>query len=100
VRTTIVTGMMTNTAQGVVETVHALATRSDDAREKFGDVLFYGGIWLCFACGGIAAGVIALGHGTEALLLPLSGLALLIGYDLVAPVTMMPAEQASGEQSG
>lgn len=97
VRTTFVTGMLTNTAQGLVETVQALATRADDAREKFGDFLFYGGIWLCFACGGIVAGIIALGHGTEALLLPLSGLALLIGYDLVAPVTEMPVEQASGE---
>lgn len=97
VRTTFVTGMLTNTAQGLVETVQAIATRSDQAREKFGDFAFYGGIWLCFACGGIVAAVIALHRGTEALLLPLSGLALLIAYDLVAPVTAAPVEQASGE---
>ena len=100
VRTTFVTGMLTNTAQGLVETLQALFRRSDDAREKFSDFTFYGGIWLCFACGGILAALIAIGHGTWALLLPLSGLAVLIAYDLIAPVTKVPIEQASGEISG
>lgn len=101
VRTTFVTGMLTNTAQGLVETATALFSRSGgDAREKFADFTFYGGIWLCFACGGILAALIAIGHGRWALLLPLSGLAVLIAYDLVAPVTKIPIEQASGEISG
>lgn len=100
VRTTFVTGMLTNTAQGLVETVQALFVRSGDAREKFSDFAFYGGIWLCFACGGIFAALIALGYGTWALLLPLSGLGALIAYDLIAPVTKVPIEQASGEISG
>ena len=100
VRTTFVTGMLTNTAQGFVETVQALFRRSGDAREKFSDFTFYGGIWLCFACGGIMAALIAIRHGAWALLLPLSGLAALIAYDLIAPVTKVPIEQASGEISG
>jgi uncharacterized membrane protein YoaK (UPF0700 family) len=95
VRTTFVTGMLTNTAQGFVETIQGLLARSDDAGEKFADFAFYGGIWLCFACGGIIAAFLALRHGTVALLLPLSGLALLILYDLVWPVTAVPVEQAS-----
>jgi uncharacterized membrane protein YoaK (UPF0700 family) len=95
VRTTFITGMLTNTAQGLIETIQALAGRSGRAREKFADFTFYGGIWLCFAGGGILAAFIALRVGTEALVLPLSGLAVLIGYDLVAPVTPVPLEQAS-----
>jgi uncharacterized membrane protein YoaK (UPF0700 family) len=95
VRTTFVTGMLTNTAQGLVEAIQAVATHSGESREKFADFSFYGGIWLCFACGGILAAFIALHYGTEALLLPLSGLAVLIAYDVVAPVTAVPLEQAS-----
>ncbi len=97
VRTTFITGMLTNTAQGLVEGVRALVSRSSEAHAKLADVAFYGGIWLCFACGGILAAFIALAHGSAALLLPLSGLALLIGYDLISPLTKAPVEQASGD---
>jgi uncharacterized membrane protein YoaK (UPF0700 family) len=97
VRTTFVTGMLTNTALGLVETVQALASHTSDAWDKVGDFALYGGIWLCFACGGILAAVIAIRHGTIALLLPLSGLAALIVYDLVSPLTETAREQASGE---
>ncbi len=99
VRTTFVTGMLTNTAQGLVETVQALAARTGEASEKFADFAFYGSIWLCFAVGGILAAFIALGHGRDALLLPLAGLAALIAYDIVSPFTAESAEQASGEAS-
>ncbi len=97
VRTTFITGMLTNTAQGLLETVQALAARSGEFKQKFADFAFYGGIWLCFACGGILAAVIFVRHGALALLLPLSGLAVLIAYDLVSPITTAPAEQASAE---
>lgn len=97
VRTTFVTGMLANTALGLVETVQALTARTNDAREKFADFLLYGGIWLCFACGGIVAAFVALRYGTIALLLPLSGLAALIVYDLISPLTETAREQASGE---
>lgn len=97
VRTTFVTGMLANTALGLVETVQALTARTNDARKKFADFLLYGGIWLCFACGGIVAAFVALRYGTIALLLPLSGLAALIVYDLISPLTETAREQASGE---
>lgn len=97
VRTTFVTGMLVNTALGLVETVQALTARTNDARKKFADFLLYGGIWLWFACGGIVAAFVALRYGTIALLLPLSGLAALIVYDLISPLTETAREQASGE---
>lgn len=97
VRTTFVTGMLTNTAQGLVDGFRALAQRSGEAQQKFADFAFYGGIWLSFACGGILAALIALSHGRTALLLPIGGLAVLIAYDLVNPITITPDEQASGE---
>ncbi|HKU67328.1 MAG TPA: YoaK family protein [Candidatus Baltobacteraceae bacterium] len=95
VRTTFVTGMLTNAAQHLVETLQALATRSGEARKKARDFAFYGGIWVCFAGGGILAAFITIGHGTVALLLPLSGLAALIAYDLFAPLANEPVEEAS-----
>lgn len=84
VRTTFITGMLTNTAQALVE-------------RKFADFAFYGGIWLCFAIGGIVAAFIELRYGTIALLLPLSGLAVLIVHDLFDPVANPCEEQASDE---
>ncbi|HEY9180657.1 MAG TPA: YoaK family protein [Candidatus Baltobacteraceae bacterium] len=97
VRTTFITGMLTNTAQGLVETVRALYRRSDETAQKFSDFAFYGGIWLCFAAGGIFAAFIEMRRGPIALLLPLSGLAVLIVHDLLDPVAKAPPGQASGE---
>ncbi|HET9095867.1 MAG TPA: YoaK family protein [Candidatus Baltobacteraceae bacterium] len=97
VRTTFITGMLTNMAEGLVQTIAELAARSGHAREKFADFAFYGGIWLSFACGGIFAAFLALSHGSAALLLPIAALAILVAYDVVSPVTATPAEQASGD---
>lgn len=99
VRTTFITGMITNAAQGLVEMIQAFVRRSG-AREKLADFAFFGAIWVCFACGGIVAGLLFIGHGRWALLLPLSGLALLIAHDLVRPLANTPLEQASGQRSG
>jgi uncharacterized membrane protein YoaK (UPF0700 family) len=87
VRTTFITGMLTNTAQALVETIRALIARSEAWHEKCADFAFYGGIWLCFACGGIFAALLELHYGTIALLLPICGLAALITYDLASPLT-------------
>lgn len=97
VRTTFVTGMLTNTAQGLVESVQALFARSNEARSKFADFAFYGGVWLCFAAGGISGAFVELAHGPAALLLPISGLAALIARDVLRPLTQANLEQASGE---
>lgn len=97
VRTTFVTGMLTNAAQGLVEAVGARLARRDDAGAKLRDFCFYGGIWLLFALGGIAGALIELHLGPVALWLPVAALLLLIGRDFVAPFTAVPA---SGEQQG
>ena len=95
VRTTFVTGMLTNTAQGLVESVQALYRHSAQVREKAADFVFYGGIWLCFAVGGILAAFAELRYGSVALVLPIVGLAALIARDAVHPLTDL--EQASGD---
>jgi uncharacterized membrane protein YoaK (UPF0700 family) len=97
VRTTFITGMLTNTAQGLVEAIRASAVRSGEAREKFAEFAFYGGIWLSFACGGVLSAFLALQHGAIALVLPICGLAALIVYDVITPTTKSPAQQASGD---
>lgn len=97
VRTTFVTGMLTNAAQGLVEAVGARLTRADDAAIKLRDFYFYGGIWLLFALGGIAGAFIELRFGPEALWLPVAALLLLIGCDLAAPFAAQPA---SDEEQG
>lgn len=97
VRTTFITGMLTNMAQGLVDAGRAWVTRSKDAHEKLADFAFYGSIWLCFACGGIFAAFLALRHGSQALLLPIGALAILVAYDVVNPVTSAPVEQAKAD---
>jgi uncharacterized membrane protein YoaK (UPF0700 family) len=97
VRTTFVTGMLTNAAQGLVEAVGARLTRAEDAREKLSDFYFYGAIWLLFALGGIAGAFIELTFGSSALWLPVAALLVLIGCDLIAPFAAAPA---SNEEQG
>jgi uncharacterized membrane protein YoaK (UPF0700 family) len=97
VRTTFVTGMLTNAAQGLVEAVSARLTRQDDAASKLSDFYFYGGIWLLFALGGIAGAMIELHFGSLALWLPVAALALLIACDAVSPFAATPA---GDEQQG
>lgn len=85
VRTTYITGMITNTAQGLVDAVTSLLSRDGKAREHFGDFAFYGAIWLSFAGGGITGAVLDERFGSVALLLPIGALAALIAYDVVSP---------------
>lgn len=97
VRTTFITGMMTNAAQGLVDAVGARISKAADAGEKLRDFYFYGGIWLLFASGGIAGALIELHFGPAALWLPVATLLLLIGCDLLAPFAAEPADE---EQQG
>lgn len=98
VRTTYMTGMLTNCAQGLVEAVFAKLGKDDDAADKFKDFLLYGGIWLAFAIGGIVGAVLQLQHGSVSLFLPIGGLAGLILYDLFDPVTQ-PAPEKTDDKS-
>ena len=98
VRTTYMTGMLTNCAQGLVEAVAAKLGKREDAREKLKDFFLYGGIWLAFALGGILGAILQLQHGSVALFLPIGGLAALIVYDLFEPLTKKSA--GPGENGG
>ncbi len=91
VRTTFVTGMLTNTAQGLVDAVTALFRR-ENAPGKFHDFWFYGSIWFCFAAGGIVGAFIDLHEGSVALLAPLCALLALIVVDLLEPMTAQPLD--------
>lgn len=85
VRTTFITGMLTNTAQGLVDSVVSVFSRNGKTREHFADFIFYGGIWFCFAGGGIVGAFIDQRYGPVALLLPIAGLGTLIALDMVRP---------------
>lgn len=97
VRTTFVTGMITNTAEGLVNGFQSAVRRDGKAREHFGEFLFYGSIWFCFAIGGISGAFIDLHGGTVALLEPICALALLAVFDLIVPLTKTPKDQADGK---
>lgn len=100
IRTTYMTGMLTNCAQGLVEAVVAKINRDDGASEKFKDFLLYGGIWLAFAGGGIFGALIQLWHGSVSLFLPIGGLAALVLYDVFDPVAKHPSEADRGQGEG
>jgi uncharacterized membrane protein YoaK (UPF0700 family) len=93
VRTTFVTGMLTNAAQGLVDSVRAYAAREKDAREKVQDYIFYSGIWALFAGGGICGAAIELRHGSVALWLPVGLLGILIACDLYRPFAEAPVPE-------
>lgn len=97
VRTTFVTGMITNCAQGLVDSVRSYAVRDGKAGEKLRDYFFYGAIWVLFAGGGICGAAIELRYGSTALWLPAAALLALIACDLYRPFA---AEPVSGEQQG
>lgn len=97
VRTTFVTGMLTNTAQGLVDTVRATFSHDPEANRKLRDFFFYGSIWVLFAGGGICGAVIELNFGPVALWLPLAALVVLIAIDLLHPFAAAPvAEERQG----
>ncbi len=75
VRTTFITGMITNAAQGLVE-------------RNVRNFSFYGGIWVCFAAGGVIGAWIELSHGAVSTLFPVGCLAILIACDLFTPLAV------------
>jgi uncharacterized membrane protein YoaK (UPF0700 family) len=85
VRTTYITGMLTNTAQGFVEFVICAFKRDRETRKKLSDVVLYGGIWCCFAAGGISGVFLELRYGTFSLLLPVCALAAMALSDALSP---------------
>lgn len=98
VRTTFVTGMLTNTAQGLVDSIQAVLRRSGEARGKFTDFGFYGAIWLSFAAGGVIGVALLYRFHVSALWAPIAGLLALAALDLVHPLAEHQGERGA-EQS-
>ncbi len=82
IRTTFITGMLTNAAQSLVGFLVSLLARNGRRRKHYADLLLYAALYAAFAAGGIAGAAIELARGSSALLLPIAGLLLLIVYDL------------------
>lgn len=82
IRTTFITGMLTNTMQELVGIVAALFARDGRRSKHCRDFLVYAVICITFAAGGLAGASIELAYGSIALLLPIVGLAILIACDL------------------
>ena len=87
VRTTYITGMLTNTAQGLVDSIVSVVSGDGKLSGKLRDFATYGGIWFCFAAGGVLCALLELHRGPAALLAPISALSALVCYDAIAPFT-------------
>lgn len=86
VRTTALTGMLTNFAE---EAVASLTDRSR-RNEARGRAMLYGGTWLSFVVGGAACGLATLRFGLIALSVPVVGLCGLVARDLQRPFGANP----------
>jgi uncharacterized membrane protein YoaK (UPF0700 family) len=93
VRTTYITGMLTNTAQGLVEFIQCALTRDSKMREKLADFALYGGIWCSFASGGIAGAFVEFRYGPAAFLLPVLGLSIVAIRDILRPFSHAKSDE-------
>lgn len=87
IRTTYVTGMLTNSAQGVAEAITALRTRDAAYKEKLSDALFYASLWFFFAAGGVAGAQLQVHFGRFSLLAPACALFALALVDVFVPLS-------------
>lgn len=111
IRTTYVTGMLTNFGEQFVACLFWLGAkrrgrgspsvlksfRSSSPRESLTRMLLYGGVWVGYVCGAVLAGVAELRWAARSLLLPLCGLLLVIALDLVRPIFVPPRRTAKAE---
>lgn len=100
VRTTYVSGMLTNFAEESLAYIFWLHDRTTGRswsrmqktmrvslrQSSFKYAAFFGGIWCAFVLGAVSGGWLSLQWQIHALLFPLSGLALLILLDLRQPI--------------
>lgn len=95
VRTTYVTGMLTNLGEHLA----AWLCRRPGSGNPLRDAGVFGGIWLGYAAGAVLAGFAAGRWGAWALIAPLAGLLCVIGYDLALPVGAGAVGDAESEDS-
>jgi uncharacterized membrane protein YoaK (UPF0700 family) len=84
IRTTYVTGMLTNFGEAV--SGYLLHARS--RRVMLWQMALYGGLWFAFAAGAIGGGYAETHWGLRALAIPLWGLVLIIAQDLMQPIAI------------
>ena len=88
IRTTFITGMLTDCARGLVETIRcAIAHDRAGTKEHLREFTLHGGIWFSFAVGSVAGAGLAITYAARALLLPIIALLALSALDLARPLT-------------
>lgn len=111
IRTTYVTGMLTNFGEQFVACLFWLGAkrrgrrspsvlksfRSTSPRESLARMLLYGGVWVGYVCGAVVAGLAESRWAARSLLLPLGGLLLVIALDLIRPIFVPPHRAAKAE---
>jgi uncharacterized membrane protein YoaK (UPF0700 family) len=80
-RTTYVTGVMTRFVENLVRCFAALERDEAQRRAARAKTRILGGVWLAYATGGIASGLLAVHFGMRAVLLPLVGVLAAIALD-------------------
>ena len=86
VRTTFVTGMVINFAHEMLDWIFARFTREKPG-ERGEKAALFGAIWLCFAIGGAAGGVLQVLHGAIVFCIPALAMATLSLYAWRHPFT-------------
>jgi uncharacterized membrane protein YoaK (UPF0700 family) len=82
IRTTYVTGMLTNFAEAGAEYILGAKPR----RAMLWQMTLYGGLWVAFAAGAIGGGYAEARWGIHAMIAPLCALALVIAQDWIKPI--------------
>lgn len=104
VRTTYITGMLTNAAEEATSILFWIADRSRGRvwarfgkvlrvlprRESFHDLLLFAGIWLAYVGGGAAGAWAEMRIGLTVWVAPIAGLAAVVLWDLVWPISLTP----------
>jgi uncharacterized membrane protein YoaK (UPF0700 family) len=111
IRTTYVTGMLTNFGEQFVACLFWLGAgrrgrkspgvlksfRSSSRQESSSRMLLYGGVWVGYVCGAALAGFAESRWAARSLLLPLGGLLFVIALDLIRPIFVPPRRAAKAE---
>ncbi|HTX56139.1 MAG TPA: YoaK family protein [Candidatus Acidoferrales bacterium] len=87
-RTTFVTGMLSNTALACAELFKELffGVHRGEAGRRFREFRVFGGTWLAFAAGGAIGAAADIRLGVASLFVPIAGLVALIVLDLIRPL--------------
>jgi uncharacterized membrane protein YoaK (UPF0700 family) len=89
VRTTYITGMLTNAAEEAVACLYGIADRSgEDLRAAFRRGSLFAGIWVAYVLGAVIGVWAEARVGPAVLAVPVAGLVVVAVWDLVRPMEM------------